>query len=180
MAYEQLKRYQVKRTSKLDGTLSSVDYLWLSGASKVFAGSATYPYQVVRARLQMYEAGQTYNGARDAIAQIWKQEGVRGFYKGLAPNLVRVLPSTWVTFLVYEKTKTVLPGLFMRHVSETQKYRFAIVMKFKVGAKLFRAGKLPLMALVSPIVLGTKYGDFVASCVGSSSPPPRTKLSNLS
>lgn len=36
-------------------------------------------------------------------------------------------------------------------------------MKFKVGAKLFRAGKLPLVALVSPIVLGTKYCDFVAS-----------------
>lgn len=111
MAYEQLKRYQAKRTGESEGNLSSVDYLWLSGASKIFAGSATYPYQVVRARLQMYEAGQTYNGARDAIAQIWKQEGFRGFYKGLAPNLVRVMPSTWVTFLVYEKTKTFLPGL---------------------------------------------------------------------
>ncbi|KAL8761157.1 MAG: hypothetical protein Q9184_002696, partial [Pyrenodesmia sp. 2 TL-2023] len=105
MAYEQLKRYRAKRNGKSEGKLNSVDYLWLSSASKVFAGSATYPYQVVRARLQMYEAGQTYNGARDATAQIWKQEGLRGFYKGLAPNLVRVLPNTWVTFLVYEKTK---------------------------------------------------------------------------
>lgn len=111
MAYEQLKQYQASRTGKSDGTLSSVDFLWLSSASKVFAGSVTYPYQVVRARLQMYEAGQTYKGARDAIVQIWKQEGLRGFYKGLVPNLVRVLPSTWVTFLVYEKTKTILPGL---------------------------------------------------------------------
>ncbi|KAL8952893.1 MAG: hypothetical protein Q9222_001219 [Ikaeria aurantiellina] len=108
MAYEQLKLY---RTAGVDGgvrKLTAVDYLCLSGASKIFAGSVTYPYQVVRARLQMYEAGQAYTSARDAVAQIWKQEGLGGFYKGLGPNLVRVLPSTWVTFLVYEKMKTIL------------------------------------------------------------------------
>ncbi|KAL8710491.1 MAG: hypothetical protein Q9220_004923 [cf. Caloplaca sp. 1 TL-2023] len=108
MVYEQLKLY---RTAGIDGEvrqLVAVDYLSLSGASKVLAGSITYPYQVVRARLQMYEAGQTYTSARDAVAQIWKHEGLGGFYKGLGPNLVRVLPSTWVTFLVYEKMKTIL------------------------------------------------------------------------
>lgn len=111
MAYEQLKRHGTNQVGQGDGGLSAVNYLWFSGASKVFAGSVTYPYQVVRARLQMYEAGQTYKGVRDAIAQIWKQEGLGGFYKGLGPNLVRVLPSTWVTFLVYEKTKAFLPGM---------------------------------------------------------------------
>ncbi|KAL8889146.1 MAG: hypothetical protein Q9215_003535 [Flavoplaca cf. flavocitrina] len=111
MAYEQFRRY---RASQLEGEskrLSTVDYLWLSGASKAFAGSVTYPYQVVRSRLQMYEAKQIYRGARDAMSLIWKQEGIRGFYKGLGPNLVRVLPSTWITFLVYERTKELLPRL---------------------------------------------------------------------
>lgn len=109
MAYEQLKRYRVDRVGGREKGLSAMDYLWLSGASKIFASSTTYPYQVVRARLQMYEAGQTYTGVRDAVAQVWKQEGIAGFYKGLGPNLVRVLPSTWVTFLVYEKAKAILP-----------------------------------------------------------------------
>lgn len=112
MAYEQLKRYRISHRGGGENSLSTVDYLWLSGASKVFAGSVTYPYQVVRSRLQMYEADQTYKSARDAVAQIWKQEGLVGFYKGLGPNLVRVLPSTWITFLVYEKTKIFLPRLF--------------------------------------------------------------------
>lgn len=113
MAYEQLKWYRTNRLSIQEGGFGAVDYLFISGASKVFAGSVTYPYQVVRARLQMYEASQTYsyNSARDAVAQTWKQEGLWGFYKGLGPNLVRVLPSTWVTFLVYEKTKTLLPRI---------------------------------------------------------------------
>ncbi|KAL8944388.1 MAG: hypothetical protein Q9216_000439 [Gyalolechia sp. 2 TL-2023] len=111
MVYEQLKQYRAVQLGVGQGDLGAVDLLCLSGASKVFAGSATYPYQVVRARLQMYEANQTYKSARDAVAQIWKQEGLRGFYRGLGPNLVRVLPSTWVTFLVYEKTKTFLPSI---------------------------------------------------------------------
>lgn len=85
--------------------LSNLDYLLLSGSSKVVAGALTYPYQVVRVRLQSYEAESTYRGAVDAVVQTWKREGIRGFYKGLGPNLVRVLPSTCVTFLVYENTK---------------------------------------------------------------------------
>lgn len=113
-AYEQLKRYRAHYMNVEERDLSTVDYLCLSGASKVSAGSVTYPYQVIRARLQMYEAGQNYKSARDAIAQIWKHEGFGGFYKGLGPNLVRVLPSTWVTFLVYEKMRVLLPGLLAR------------------------------------------------------------------
>ena len=80
-AYEQLKN---RRRAKIGPgqELSNLDYLLMSGGSKIFAGSITYPYQVVRARLQTYEAGQTYRGASDAVAQIFKKEGVRGFYKG--------------------------------------------------------------------------------------------------
>jgi solute carrier family 25 folate transporter 32 len=80
-AYEQLKN---RRASQLGGKgeLSNWDYLLLSGSSKVFAGSITYPYQVVRVRLQTYDAESTYRGASDAVVQIWKKEGIRGFYKG--------------------------------------------------------------------------------------------------
>jgi solute carrier family 25 (mitochondrial folate transporter), member 32 len=88
--------------------LSNSDLLVISTLSKVFAGVITYPYQVLRTRLQAYDAAQTYRGIADAISQIWRQEGFRGFYKGIVPNLSRVLPGTWITFLVYENTKTFL------------------------------------------------------------------------
>ena len=36
------------------------------------------------------------------IKRTWAQEGPRGFFRGLGTNLVRVLPGTCVTFVVYE------------------------------------------------------------------------------
>lgn len=81
MAYEQLKYY---RGSQIGGRseLSNFDYLYLSASSKIFAGSITYPYQVVRSRLQTYDASAAYRSARDVVTQIWIREGVSGFYKG--------------------------------------------------------------------------------------------------
>ena len=101
--YEQLKTRRREQIHSED--LTSWDVITLSAVSKIAAGAATYPYQVVRARLQTYDAAKTYNGLADAIYQIARYEGLWGFYRGLMPNLFRVLPSTCVTFLVYENSK---------------------------------------------------------------------------
>lgn len=111
MAYEKLKVYRTGAIVSEHRDLSTFDLLIISGLAKIFAGSITYPYQLVRARLQMYDAERLYSGMQDAMGQIWKQEGLGGFYKGMGPNLLRVMPSTCVTFLVYEKSRLHLPSL---------------------------------------------------------------------
>lgn len=111
MAYEELKMVRGGGTTEQQQELSTLNLLFLSGLAKVFAGIVSYPYQVVRSRLQMYNAARAYNGARDVVTQVWRHEGMGGFYKGIGPNLLRVMPSTWTTFLVYEKTKLYLPIL---------------------------------------------------------------------
>jgi solute carrier family 25 folate transporter 32 len=40
----------------------------------------------------------------------FRNESIRGFYKGLAPNLLRVVPATAITFVVYEKSVHFLAG----------------------------------------------------------------------
>ncbi|KAJ5279888.1 hypothetical protein N7478_005260 [Penicillium angulare] len=125
MAYEQLKLVRSRSLwNSHQGTelrpatreLNNIDFLTLSSLSKIFAGCVTYPYQVIRSRLQTYDAHLLYRGATDAIMQVWAREGISGFYKGLGPNLVRVLPSTWVTFLVYENTKVILPRIAAKRI----------------------------------------------------------------
>ena len=39
----------------------------------------------------------------------WKNEGLRGFYRGLGPALLRVLPQSALTMTVYEKVLQMLP-----------------------------------------------------------------------
>ncbi|RDW59284.1 putative mitochondrial folate carrier protein Flx1 [Aspergillus mulundensis] len=115
MAYEKLKLHRTNANTRNGYTreLTNMDFFIISSISKVFAGSITYPYQVLRSRLQMYDAHLAYRGLRDAIVQIWATEGLAGFYKGLGPNLFRVLPSTWVTFLVYENTRAYIPKVML-------------------------------------------------------------------
>ncbi|KAI1853707.1 hypothetical protein JX265_003960 [Neoarthrinium moseri] len=84
--------------------------LLLSSASKLVAGAVTYPYQVIRSRLQNFNADEHYGrGIQGVVRRTWAIEGIRGFYRGIVPGVIRVMPATWVTFLVYENMKFYLP-----------------------------------------------------------------------
>ncbi|XP_051792051.1 mitochondrial folate transporter/carrier isoform X1 [Erpetoichthys calabaricus] len=101
MAYEELKKkYNKHRSLPLDAKLNSFEYITMAGFSKIFAVSATYPYQVVRARLQ--DQHNNYMGMVDVIRRTWRNEGIYGFYKGMIPNIIKVTPACCITFAVYE------------------------------------------------------------------------------
>lgn len=90
--------------------LGNTATLIISGTAKIIAGTTTYPYQVVRSRLQTYDSEKRFGkGIRGVVGQVWREEGWKGFYRGVGPNVVRVLPATWVTFLVYENVRYYLP-----------------------------------------------------------------------
>jgi solute carrier family 25 folate transporter 32 len=102
MAYEELKSMWGKAD---DRPLNSGHYLILGATSKVIASVATYPFQVIRTRLQMQPTAATaklYAGVAATTRQMVRHEGVTGFYKGLVPNLIRVVPSSAITLTVYE------------------------------------------------------------------------------
>ncbi|AOW00753.1 uncharacterized protein YALI1_A16988g [Yarrowia lipolytica] len=83
--------------------LSTKEYLLLSSTSKAVSTVLLYPYQVVRSKLQRYDAGKMYSSIGDCISKIYSNGGFFAFYRGLVPNLLRVLPATCITFVVYEK-----------------------------------------------------------------------------
>ncbi|KII96037.1 hypothetical protein PLICRDRAFT_48959 [Plicaturopsis crispa FD-325 SS-3] len=136
MAYEEMKRWGFERKRRqleksgqawntTEAKLSNTSYTIMSGASKLAALTLTYPYQVVRSRIQVISPSiassalqghhvnsmplpqnnattHLYPTIPITIKQTWAEAGVKGFYRGLGTNLVRVLPGTCVTFVVYE------------------------------------------------------------------------------
>lgn len=75
----------------------------MASASKVFASVCTYPYQVIKSRLQVQTGTKdAYKGVLITMKSLYSLSGLRGFYKGLFINIIRVLPGTCVTFGVYE------------------------------------------------------------------------------
>lgn len=109
MAYEELKRdYNRYKKVSSDAKLNALEYITMAALSKIFAVATTYPYQVVRARLQ--DQHNTYNGVVDVIRRTWRNEGPLGFYKGIVPNLIRVTPACCITFVVYENVSRFLLG----------------------------------------------------------------------
>lgn len=107
MVYEELKNtYNQYKGTSITTKLSTVEYLTFAAVSKIIAAGTTYPYQVVRARLQNQH--YSYKGAVDCIRQTWVFEGWRGFYKGLGTNLLRVTPATMITFVTYENVSHLL------------------------------------------------------------------------
>ncbi|XP_040899456.1 mitochondrial folate transporter/carrier-like [Toxotes jaculatrix] len=109
MAYEELKRdYNKYKKVPSDTKMNPLEYITMAALSKIFAVATTYPYQVVRARLQ--DQHNTYNGVIDVIRRTWRNEGAIGFYKGIVPNVIRVTPACCITFLVYENVSRFLLG----------------------------------------------------------------------
>ena len=49
--------------------------------------------------------GYQYKSIWDAITVIVSQEGLRGLYKGIVPNLLKVAPSMASSWLSYEMTR---------------------------------------------------------------------------
>ncbi|KAH0495248.1 hypothetical protein TgHK011_008813 [Trichoderma gracile] len=111
--YEPAKRLYFARRKRMgtdNGRMTTEATVAISSVSKLIAGAVTYPYQVLRSRLQVFHADEKFGkGFRGVVRMTWQQEGIRGFYRGLIPGVVRVMPSTWVTFLVYENVRFYLP-----------------------------------------------------------------------
>ena len=121
MTYEWTRQYL---TPEGDKNPSNWRKLFAGAISGAIAQTCTYPLygnllafletktdldrDVLRRRFQinkMKSMGYKYKGVFDAIRIIAAQEGFRGFYKGIVPNLLKVAPSMASSFLSFEVTR---------------------------------------------------------------------------
>jgi len=102
--YDTMKSRARQRT---DSEITTSEFILFSGSSKLISTILTYPYQVVRSRMQIYKSKDVYGSPVDVIIKVYTHEGgVSGFYKGMTANLLRVVPATCITLVVYETVKS--------------------------------------------------------------------------
>lgn len=72
---------------------------------------AMNPVDVVVGRVNNQNVNSAkYSGAFDCISQMYKTEGIGGFYKGFWPHYCRLAPHAILTFVLYEAFKGKLKG----------------------------------------------------------------------
>ncbi|PCD31489.1 hypothetical protein FGRA07_10032 [Fusarium graminearum] len=93
MVYESVRKYL---TPEGEQNPSATRKLLAGAISGAVAQTCTYPFDVLRRRFQintMSGMGYRYKGITDAVRVIVMQEGIKGLYKGIVPNLLKVAPS---------------------------------------------------------------------------------------
>lgn len=107
-----------------DGKENSLVHLGAAAVAGVATGTATNPIWVVKTRLQLVQGGYSnaaaaassstaVSGAKGSLAcikQILRDEGVRGFYKGLSASYLGVAEGT-IQWVLYERLKRLTAGV---------------------------------------------------------------------
>merc|ERR1719411_1424229 len=82
-----------------DEKTNPLKILALGGVAGLTAQSICYPLDTIRRRMQI--KGTHYTSVPNAFATILSKEGPRGFYKGMLPNALKVVPNNGIRFLAY-------------------------------------------------------------------------------
>jgi solute carrier family 25 (mitochondrial phosphate transporter), member 23/24/25/41 len=100
--------YSSKNNSKEPGILM----LLSCGAVSSTCGTlVSYPLALVRTRLQSQGVGGRpilYTGMVDCFSKTFQNEGFKGLFRGLSPNLLKSIPAISISYAVYETTKKYL------------------------------------------------------------------------
>jgi solute carrier family 25 phosphate transporter 23/24/25/41 len=100
-------------TDPVTGIPTIVSKLAAGACTGVTAQTLVFPMNTVRTRLQVNGIGgkeKLYTGLGDCMVQIFKTEGILGFYKGCGANNARMVPNGMIQFAAFDFFKNMFMG----------------------------------------------------------------------
>lgn len=82
----------------------------VAGAS---ATTLTYPLDLLRTRFAAQGPERVYLSFRSAIRDIWRDEGVKGYFQGVGAGVGQVVPYMGLFFASYETLRPLLASLYL-------------------------------------------------------------------
>jgi solute carrier family 25 phosphate transporter 23/24/25/41 len=99
----------IAATQYKDGKIGTSGATLCGSASSLIGALLTYPLGVIKSRLQVSGTPghvKEFNGLTDALIKTWEKEGVKGFYRGMVPSLLKHVPSQAIAFVTYDTLMT--------------------------------------------------------------------------
>ena len=109
--YERLKHDLAHfRNLRAADELTATDLALSSGVAKIVASTLTYPHEVLRSHMHVKGYGP-FSGALSLASDIYREGGVKAFYRGVGTNLLRTTPAAAITFTSFELISRELNGV---------------------------------------------------------------------
>ncbi|SMN20198.1 similar to Saccharomyces cerevisiae YIL134W FLX1 Protein required for transport of flavin adenine dinucleotide (FAD) [Maudiozyma saulgeensis] len=109
MIYDTLKQNKLKTYNHLKiknkDNLITKDTIIITSISKMISTTTVYPLQLLKSNLQSINMIHGNSSTWKLTKLILEREGIKGLYNGLATNLFKAVPTTCITFCIYEAMK---------------------------------------------------------------------------
>ncbi len=115
--FENCKNFVIARKARQarvheeDVDMSNLITGMIGATSGAISATAVYPINLLRTRLQAQGTvlhPPTYKGIADVTRKTLQNEGIKGLFKGVTPNLLKVAPAVSISYIVYENSKALL------------------------------------------------------------------------
>ncbi|XP_071389910.1 mitochondrial adenyl nucleotide antiporter SLC25A23-like isoform X1 [Centroberyx affinis] len=108
--YETLKNAWLHRNRSLAADPGVLVLVGCGTISSTCGQLASYPLALIRTRMQAQASvkGSPQLSMMHMFQNIVMQEGVTGLYRGIVPNMLKVIPAVSMSYVVYEYTRKVL------------------------------------------------------------------------
>lgn len=100
-----------KTLGNIDVLPESAVFFVSGGLAGQVAWAVSLPLDTVKTRIQVELINPPR--IRDVVADIWKHNGVKGFYRGVEATLIRAFPANAALFLSYEWTKKLFGNIIV-------------------------------------------------------------------